>query len=83
MCEEWGVSLQWRIAARAFWAYAIVFCGNAENDYPHVDAAMTLMDCAVSEIMTTKQSGNILVRIYESGNYMISGEKMQRFILVK
>lgn len=44
---------------------------------------MTLMDCGVSDILTTKQMGNICVRIYESGNYLISGQKMQRFILVK
>ena len=44
---------------------------------------MTLMDCGVSEIMTTQQLGKIFVRIYKTGNYMISRQKMQKFILVK
>ena len=63
--------------------YAIVSCGKNDDDYPHVETAMTLMDCGVSEIMTTQQLGNIFVRIYKTGNYMISGQKMQKFILVK
>lgn len=65
----------------------IVTCGvetmMIDTAYPHVETAMTLMECGVSDIFTTEQVGNIHIKINKNGSYMISGQRMEQFILVK
>lgn len=63
--------------------YAIISCGKNDEAYPHVETAMTLMECGVSDILTTEQVGNIHIKINKNGSYMISGQRMEQFILVK
>ena len=63
--------------------YAIISCGKNNEEYPHVETAMTLMDCGVSDIITTEKVGDIHIQIHETGSYMISGQRMEQFILVK
>ncbi|MBQ2989860.1 MAG: MBL fold metallo-hydrolase [Clostridia bacterium] len=53
---------------------AIISCGG-DGSYPHIDTALTLTDCGVSQIVTTEVLGDILIRIDENGEYSVSGKK--------
>lgn len=63
--------------------YAIISCGEGNIDYPHVETALTLVDCGVSNLLTTKMQGDISIRIYENGFYTVSGERSETFSLRK
>ena len=62
--------------------YAIISCGN-DGNYPHVDTAITLFDCGVSQLMTTEMQGDIQIHIYENGMYTVLGQKAEAFSLIK
>lgn len=52
--------------------YAVVSCGSAKNrEYPHVETAMTLYDCGVEDIFTTKTLGDITVFIGDDGTIFV------------
>lgn len=61
--------------------YAIISCGD--DEYPHVDTALTLVDCGVSQILTTETHGGIRIYIYENGMYTVLGQKTETFSLIK
>ena len=63
--------------------YAIISCGDEEAEYPHVETAMTLMDCGVRDVLTTKVNGDIIITIYENGMYTVSGQRSEQLSVMK
>lgn len=61
---------------------AMISC-SGDGDYPHVETALTLVGCGVSQILTTERYGDIWIQIYENGMYMVLGEKAESFSIVK
>jgi len=56
--------------------YALVSCASDEDhNYPHIETAMTLYDCGVSDIYTTEKCGNIFVTIDSDGILSIETQK--------
>lgn len=52
--------------------YALVSCASDEDrSYPHVETAMTLYDCGVSDIYTTEVCGDISVTVDSDGSFSI------------
>ena len=55
--------------------YAIISCASdANNEYPHVETAMTLYDCGIEDVFLTSTSGTITVTISPNGELNISSE---------
>lgn len=61
---------------------AMISC-SGDGDYPHVETALTLVDCGVSQLLTTEMQGDILIHIYEEGMYSVSGEKAEKISVLK
>lgn len=51
--------------------YAIISCGDEDIEYPHIETAMTLIDCGVEDILTTNQNGDIHIRINPFGKISV------------
>lgn len=47
--------------------YAIISCGEESIEYPDIEVGMNLVECGVSEIWTTKQQGDITIRVDGTG----------------
>ena len=61
---------------------AMISC-SGDGDYPHVETALTLVDCGVSQLLTTEMQGDIQICIYEEGMYSVAGQKAETFSLNK
>lgn len=53
-------------------AYALISCNSDESDlYPHVETAMTLVECGAEQLLTTEMCGDIQLYISPDGQILV------------